>query len=139
MKLTIKKKNRERFLFNKKRHIDEVGPFVQKLGEASIFFFLHLLERSGQRRGPSSWRAPLLILFSGSSLLPAQIYLLGIRILLVFYQEASPMNRLDHSKLISGAHETLWWHVSMMDARGHDKRSFFKKKEACSPLEKWPA
>lgn len=80
---------------------------LQKLGEASIFFFLHLLERSGQRRGPSSWRAPLLILFSGSSLLPAQIYLLGIRILLVFYQEASPMNRLDHSKLISGAHETL--------------------------------
>lgn len=69
---------------------------LQRLGETSIFFFLRLLgERSvdvsGQRRGPSSWRAPLLILFPAHLCChrSPQIYLLGIRILLVFYQEAS--------------------------------------------------
>lgn len=62
MKLTIKKKNRERFLFNKKRHIDEVGPFVQASKTRGGLNLLFLT--SSWKIGTKAW--PFLLACSSS-------------------------------------------------------------------------
>lgn len=119
---------------------------LQRLGETSIFFFLRLLgERSvdvsGQRRGPSSWRAPLLILFPAHLCChrSAQIYLLGIRILLVFYQEASRWIDSPLKTDQRGAWDVMMASSrSMMDARGHtDKRLVPWKKRGGGVFTPW--